>query len=468
MHKRALTAVDHLFLTLETQKQPMHVAGLCIFELPSHADDDFLYRLIDDMKIGKVAPTFPFNQALYQKLFWRTVKNFDVRHHFYHVALPSPAGMQELMTYVSREHSRIMDRQKPLWEFHLIEGLAPTAYGQPKRFAFFLKMHHAMVDGIAGMRLIQMSLSKSPAERLSLPIWSLTTRHRSQIDALLPIHKSASSIIKEQLGTLPPVTSELAKRFHKADSDKEMGFVGSFDAPPSMFNQRISAGRVVAARSFYKPDFVAIGQHFGVTTNDVILAVCAGVLRRYLLSQDALPTKPLIAFVPVSLRKDDSAVGNQLSFLLANLGTHKHHPVDRLYTIADSMQDGKERFSRMNQAGIINYSAMIYGWAGLNLAMGVYPKKQAFNLIISNVPGAQTPLYLNGARLSALYPASVLFDGQALNITLANYQDKIDIGITACDVALPNIDKLLDGIDDELASLQTLMVNRFGETRADL
>lgn len=450
MAMRALSVVDHLFLTLETQKQPMNVAGLCIFEMPEDAGDDFLGRLIDDMKEKGAVATSPFNQILHQRFFWKTDENFDVNHHFHHVNLPSPAGMNELLAYVSKEHARIMDRKQPLWELHLITGIAPESEGRPMRFAQYLKIHHSMVDGIAGMRLIQGSLSPLVDEGLSAPLWALNTRQRNK-NKVLPVHQSAIQIAKEQFSTLKPVYQELRQRFR----DKaKLEFTSTFDAPPSLLNQKIGTSRRVLTKSLYKPDFVAIAKHFNVTTNDVILAVCGGALRRYLISQNALPEQPLIAFVPISLRKDDSVAGNQLSFLLANLGTHQQDCIDRLYTVSQSMQDGKDRFGRMSQAQIVNYSLVTYGWAFVNLLTAIYPKKQAFNLIISSIPGANTPLYMNGARLSALYPASVLLDGQALNITLANYQDTIDVGVIACDMALPDIDKLLDFIDDELLALQ--------------
>jgi diacylglycerol O-acyltransferase len=170
---------------------------------------------------------------------------------------------------------------------------------------------------------------------------------------------------------------------------------------------------------------------------------------------DALPSKPLIAFVPMSLRTDSSISGNQLSFVLANLGTHLDDPLRRIELIHRSMNNGKRRFRRMNQAQVINYSIVSYAWEGVNLLTGLFPKKQAFNLIISNVPGSDKPLYWNGARLQSLYPASVVFNGQAMNITLASYLDKIEFGITACSKALPRVQDMLTLIEEELQLLET-------------
>lgn len=454
---RILTAVDHLFLILETQKQPMHVAGLCVFELPSSNDNDFIPRLIQQVKSGKTEPSFPFNQMLKKIGFWDKDNNFDINHHFYHTTLSkSNIGSDDaLMAYVSGVHSRMMKRHKPLWEFHLIEGLAPINANAPKRFAIYLKIHHAMVDGIAAMRLLQHSLSTLPDDEYTLPFWSLSAKYRHQIDALLPTHKTAWHIIKEQLGSIEPVAKEI---WYSLKHRHDTGFVSTFDAPKSILNQRISSTRLFATRSFDKRRFTSIAERLSATTNDVILAVCSGALRDYLISQDALPIKPLTAFVPISLRQDDSSIGNQLSFLLTNLGTHKADPMARLDIIKNSINHGKARFLRMTQAQVINYSALSYGWAGINLATRIYPAKQAFNLIISNVPGNHEPLYLNGAKLINIFPASVLFDGQALNITLANYDNKLDFGITACSTALPNIDNLPNLIEKHLAIYEQIHV----------
>lgn len=453
---RALTASDHLFLLLENQKQPMHIAAACLFEMPDKAPDDFLQKLVNEVRTGDALLLFPFNQVLFRQFFWKDEQNFRPDHHFRHIALPRPSDIPQLLEYISREHARLMDRQRPLWELHLIEGIAPADEQSPPRFAIYLKIHHAIADGVAAMRLLQNALSTSPNTRLSLPFWSLDTGQRHQIDTLVPKPKSIKTLLSHQIKSLPPVAYELGRRV--IDRQK-MGFTSVYQAPPSILNQKIRATRQVVAQSFDKARFEAIANYFHTTTNNIVLAVCAGALRRYLLEQNALPQAPLIAFVPVSLRQDNSKIGNQLSFLLANLGTDKAHPIDRLNNIVSSVADGKARFSRMNQTQIINYSAAIYGAAGLNLATGLEPTKQAFNLIISNVPGSDETLYLNGAKLTEIYPASVLFDGQAMNITLANRQHKIGFGITVCDVALPNIQGMIDFLTQALIELEDFLDN---------
>ncbi|MBO1531373.1 wax ester/triacylglycerol synthase family O-acyltransferase [Psychrobacter sp. F1192] len=451
---RLLTAVDQLFLILESRKQPMHVGGLFLFELPEDAqgsEHNFVYQLVKQMQNSEAPPSFPFNQVLENLIFWKEDKHFDVEHHFHHVALPKPARVRELLMYVSREHGRLLDRAMPLWECHVIEGVQPDTEDGPERFALYFKIHHSLVDGIAAMRLLQKTLSQSPTETVTLPVWSLVARHRNQIDAALPTKKSISGIIKEQLSTIKPVFTELLDNFKNYGDE---GYVGTFDAPMSILNKRISASRRIAAQSYDIKRFHDIADQLNVSRNDVVLAVCSGAIRRYLISMNALPTKPLIAFVPMSLRSDNSTAGNQLSFVLANLGTHLDDPIRRMKLIHRSMNNGKRRFRRMTQAQVINYSAIAYAWEGINVLTGLFPKKQAFNLIISNVPGSEKPLYWNGARLQALYPASVVFNGQAINITLASYLDKIEFGITACSKTVPHVQDMLILIEEELQLLE--------------
>lgn len=294
-----------------------------------------------------------------------------------------PTGrVRELLMYISKEHSRLLDRAMPLWECHVIEGILPESEGGPERFALYFKIHHSLVDGVAAMRLVEKSLSQSPTEPMTLPVWSLMARHRKSVDKLLPTGRTVGSIVKEQLSTIKPVFTELLDNFrHNGEED----YVGTFDAPMSILNQRISASRRIAAQSYDMQRFRNIADAFEVNVNDVVLAVCSGALRRYLLSMNALPTKPLIAFVPMSLRCDESASGNQISFLMANLGTHLDDPAKRLQLIYKSVNSGKRRFRRMSKAQVINYSAIAYAWEGINVLTGLFPRKQAFNLIISNV-----------------------------------------------------------------------------------
>ncbi|MFB6348907.1 wax ester/triacylglycerol synthase family O-acyltransferase [Moraxella sp. ZJ142] len=457
---RVLGLVDLLFLLLENAKQPMHVAGICVFELPDNHDDNFINELISQIDTDAL-PNFPFNQVLHRGVMWQAIRQFNIHHHCHYHRLKT-GTMSEALASISRLHESRLARSRPLWELHLFDNLMPESEHQPKRFVLYLKVHHAVLDGVAAMRLFQRSLSHLPDEWLSQPLWLRNIRRQKTSFAIEK--KSIASNLKSQLKSILPVYRELKNDYYLSKIQKSSaehataqgGFISSLQAPPSMLNQRIGTSRHLSVVALDKLRFVKLAQHFNVSTNDMVLAVCSFALREYLLSQNALPKEPLIAFIPASLRKNDTAIGNQISFIPTTLATDDANLSTRLDKIHRSVTAGKARIARMTQGEFIGYTAAHYWWAGLNLATRLYPKKQAFNLIISNVPGDDTPLYLNGARLSAIYPASVLFDGQALNISFTNYQDRIDFGIIACQMALPNIGILPTLIKQAVSEYETL------------
>lgn len=447
---RPLHPIDLIFLSLEKRQQPMHVGGLFLFQIPDNAPATFIQELVRDIRTSKSIPIPPFNNYL-NGLFWDEDQQFDLDHHFRHIALPKPGRIRELLTYISQEHSALIDRAKPLWTCHIIEGI------EGNRFAMYFKIHHAMVDGIAGMRLVEKSLSHDPHGKSIVPPWCVEGPRAKRLKApKVSRIKGVLSTLKGQLESTPRVIYELSQTVLKV-MGRNPDYVSSFQAPSSILNQRVSASRRFAAQSFEFERLRRISKALGVTINDIVLAICSGALREYLISQDALPKKPLIAMVPASVRSDDSDVSNRITMILANLGTHKEDPLERLKIVRRSVLNAKERFKRMNANQILNYSAFVYGAAGLNIASGLMPKRQAFNLVISNVPGPQEPLYWNGARLEALYPASIVLDGQALNITMTSYLDKLEVGLTACRNSLPKMQNLLTHLEDEIQRFERIV-----------
>lgn len=446
---RPLSPVDFIFLSLEKRQQPMHVAGLFLFNLPENAPADFVHHLVEDIRNSRSVPVAPFNQVL-NGLFWDEDQEFDLDQHFRHISLPRPGRIRELLVYVSQEHSALIDKAKPLWECHVIEGI------EGGRFAMYFKMHHAMIDGVAGMRLLEKSLSLSPTENSIVPLWAVKN-NRLRNKGNNPIKKTTKLITRlaESAQSIPKLGRELGNTFFR-ELGKNPDYVSTFQAPQSILNQPISASRRFAAQSYSLDRFRDIAKKLNVTINDVVLAVCSGAIRSYMIGQRALPKKPLIAMVPVSLRRDESHSGNQITMILANLGTHKGDPLERLNIIHRSVQHAKERFSRMKPSEILSYSGVVYSLAGLNLLTGAAPRHQAFNIVISNVPGPKEPLYWNGARLDAMYPVSVLMDGQALNITLTSYQNKLEVGITACRHTLPRVQVMLALLEEEIQTFEHL------------
>lgn len=447
---RPLHPIDFIFLSLEKRQQPMHVGGLFLFQIPENAPASFIQNLVADIRNSKSIPIPPFNNKL-NGLFWDEDEEFDLDHHFRHIALPQPGRILELLTYISQEHSSLIDRAKPLWTCHIIEGI------EGNRFAMYFKIHHAMVDGIAGMRLVEKSLSQDPNAKSIVPPWCVEGPRAKRLkEPNVSRFKKIMNGVMGQLESTPRVMYELSQTIMK-DMGRNPDYVSSFQAPSSILNQRVSSSRRFAAQSFEFDRLRHISKSLGVTINDIVLAICSGALREYLLSQDALPKKPLIAMVPASVRDDDSSMSNRITMILANLGTHKEDPLERLAIVRRSVQNAKEKFKRMNSNQILNYSAFVYSAAGLNIASGLLPKRQAFNLVISNVPGPREPLYWNGARLDALYPASIILDGQALNITMTSYLDKLEVGLTACRNALPKMQNLLTHLEEEIQRFEAIV-----------
>ncbi len=454
---RPLHPLDFIFLSLEKRQQPMHVGGLFLFKIPEDAPSTFIQDLVADIRNSKSIPIPPFNNRL-NGLFWDEDEEFDIDHHFRHIALPHPGRIRELLVYISQEHSSLIDRAKPLWTCHIIEGI------EDNRFAMFFKIHHAMVDGVAGMRLIEKSLSKSPDEKSIVPLWCIEGKRAKRLKQdKVSGFKGLINTVKQQLEIAPKVTQELYQTVFK--EMKNPDYVSSFQAPSSLLNQRVSSSRRFAAQSFEFDRLRKIAKTLDVTINDIILAVCSGALREYLLSHNALPKKPLIAMVPASVRDDSSDMSNRITMILANLGTHKDNPLDRLDIITRSVKNAKNRFRRMTSNQILNYSAFVYGAAGFNIISGIMPKRQAFNIVISNVPGPSEPLYWNGAKLDALYPASIVLDGQALNITMTSYLDKLEVGLTGCRNALPKMQNLLTHLEEEIQRFEHLIMTQSNQSK---
>jgi diacylglycerol O-acyltransferase len=253
---------------------------------------------------------------------------------------------------------------------------------------------------------------------------------------------------------VPNVAREVVKTVREATSEDDA--TASLRAPPCILNQAITGSRRFAAQSYSLARIREVGRLYQATVNDVVLAMCASALRRYLLDLDALPDKPLVAMIPLSLRRDDSDSGNQVAMILASLGTHIEDPLERLATIKRSVQHAKARYSNMTPAEILGYTSTVLGPAGLNFLTSAAPKVQAFNVIISNVPGPKNPLYWNGAEIEGMYPVSIVVDGQAINLTLNSYVDKLEFGIMACRRTVPSVQHMLEYLEAGLSELEAL------------
>lgn len=449
---KPLSPTDQLFLWLEKRQQPMHVGGLQLFSFPEGAPDDYVAQLAEELR-QKLEVTPPFNQRLSYKLgqpVWVEDEHLDLEHHFRFEALPTPGRIRELLAFVSAEHSHLMDRERPMWEVHLIEGL------KDRQFALYTKVHHSLVDGVSAMRMATRMLSDNPEDTGLPPIWDLPRRARPDRDgpgsSLWHGITHVLGMSGKQLGTIPTVAKELLKTINQARKDPAYDSI--FHAPRSVLNQKITGSRRFAAQSYCLTRIKAVCEAYGTTINDVVTAMCASALRTYLMNQDALPEKPLIAFVPVSLHRDDSTEGNQVGVILANLHTDETNAGQRLLKIHHGMQEAKDRYRHMSPEEIINYTALTLAPAAFHLLTGMAPKWQTFNVVISNVPGPSSPRYWNGAKLEGMYPVSIAMDRMALNMTLTSYNGQVEFGLIGCRRTLPSLQRMLDYLEDGLAELE--------------
>ena len=447
---------DSVFLLPESREQPMHVGGLQLFDLPEGAAKGYLRELYEaSVSVEHVAPVFRkrAHRSLLTLGQWTWVDDdaVDLEHHVRHSALPEPGRVRELFALTSRLHGTLLDRKRPLWESHLIEGL------EGRRFAVYTKLHHALMDGMSATRLLTSSLSTDPDARDVTPPWEASGSERPRRSPGL----SALSLpgLAVQAGVdavgLVPTLLKLA-----SDGLSSQATVLPLQAPRSMLNVAITGSRRFAAESWSLARIRAVARGADATVNDVVLAMCSGALRAYLLERDALPGAPLVAMTPVSLRTDDSPDStNAVGVILCNLATNVEHPGARLVAIRQSMLSGKAALAGLNQMQVSALSAVAMAPLLLNSVMALHRvSPPPFNLVISNVPGSPDPLYWNGARMIGNYPLSIPLDGQALNITLTSYDGQVHVGIVGCRRSVPHLQRLLGHLEDSLGGLEAAVL----------
>jgi diacylglycerol O-acyltransferase len=445
MTRTRLNPMDAAWIMTETRATPNHVGGLLIFALPDNAPRDYMRRLMHDFRSfgGFTAPwnrRLRFAFTLNPVPEWVDDQDIDLEYHVRHAALPWPGGERELGELVGRLQSTPMDLSRPPWECTLIEGL------EGKRFALFVKMHHSLIDGISGMRMLQQAMSTDPAKSLELPpFWSAPEGAQAKRHAptMANVMAAAAQALRGQLSSAPQLLAAFGKMLKRVGDSSE-GMVVPFDAPLSVLNGRVREKRRFATQQFPMARLRALADAAGCTLNDVVLALCGGSLRRFLLERDSLPDKSLTAGIPVSVRpKDDQGTGNAISFIVATLGTDIEDAAERLAAIRASVRHAKAHLQGLPRPAMMQYTVLLMAPTIVTLLSGIGGRtRPMFNITISNVPGPEKPLYFRGARLEAIYPASIVTHGQALNITCQSYAGTMDFGFTGCHSSVPSLQKL--------------------------
>ena len=450
------------FLLAENRQQPMHVGGLQLFEPPEDAGPDYVREMFAaSLAPDDISPLFlrrPHRSiATGGQWTWVEDDQFDCDYHVRHSALAAPGRIRELLDLCGRLHGTRLALERPLWETHIIEGL------EDGRLATYTKIHHALVDGVSSMRLLQSVLSKDPDERDMPPPWGRQQVEKAQaqgqhdqslFDLPASAFRSALAITAEAAG-MPAAFLRTLTRGVRNDTSAL-----SLYAPRTVINKPITGSRRFAAQSWEMERMRSVGAATSTTLNDVVLAMCSGAMRRYLLELGALPDSTLVAMVPVGLKAKEAGTasatgGNAVGCVMVKLGTDIEDPAERLRSIHRSMASGKEALGTMTPVQIMAMSAIGMAPAVLPAMLGLQGiTRPPFNLIISNVPGPKEPHYFNGARLAGMWPLSIPIHGMALNITCTSYNGEMGFGLTGCRRRVPHLQRLLVHLDDELADLE--------------
>lgn len=486
---RQLTGLDASFLYLETGSSFGHVSSMAIYSR-TEDDPDFSPFEACRAQIESRLPLLePFRRRLVEVPFgldhpwWIEDPDFDIDFHLRHIAIPPPGGPEQLGAQIARIIGRPMDRRRPLWEIYVLEGLASGD------FAVLVKLHHATIDGASGAQLASILLDPEPGTTVpgefESPQWP-TEPVPSEAEVLLrtagQLAKRPVKLVRLQVRALraladvtrnegfntmadivarpiPGPVGGVVRRVlqgpggrpaRSADEDEPPPLPAA-SAPPTPFNQSITPHRRFAFDSVPLDDIKRLKTALGCTVNDVVMAVCAGGLRRYLLDHDALPAEPLVAGIPVSIRtgSEDDPWTNRVSSIFSNLPTDLEEPLDRVKSVHAAMVAAKEQFDLLPADLIVEASNMIP--AGLATRAARLATRfrlgdrmsMPVNLIISNVPGPREPLYMGTARLRHYYPVSTVVEGQGLNITVQSYCDTLDFGFVSCRELVPDLWTLL-------------------------
>ena len=443
-----LGPLDAAWIFTEARATPNHVGGLLQFRLPDDAPRDFMRELMADFRSQRDFKP-PWNRRVKFPLsanpmpVWIEDDDIDLEYHVRHSALPWPGGERELGELVGRLQSSPIDLSRPPWECTIIEGL------EGNRFALFIKMHHSLIDGVSGMKLLQRAMSTDREKSLGMPpFWASGAERAARPEAppatFANVASAAVKALSVQAQTVPQLIAAFGK-IVKRIGDRGEGMVVPFvDSPRSMLNGRIREKRRFATQQFSLERMRALAKAADATLNDVVLAICSGALRRFLHERNELPERSLTAGIPVSVRaKDDERTGNAITFIIAKLGTDLADPVERLETIRTSVRHAKAHVQGLPKQVMEQYTMLLMAPTLITMLTGIGGRtRPMFNVTISNVPGPEKPLYFRGAELLATYPASIVQHGLALNITCQSYAGSMNFGFTGCHASVPSLQRM--------------------------
>ncbi|WP_299015565.1 wax ester/triacylglycerol synthase family O-acyltransferase [uncultured Photobacterium sp.] len=467
----SLSLLDFSFIVFETAKTPMHVTGLVILDPPEEQAATFAQDLYGHfLQQTETVPPFNWklNWSLTGKPRWDTKSQVNLEDHLRITMLPSPGSEKQLQQVVGRLHSQVLDRSRPMWELWVIGGL------ENNRVALVMKIHHSMADGVRAATLFTRSCANNIEDSFGKPFWQCDLRksasqRRAETHLTDMVTKTVMAASK-QISLIPSMFrlgSKLALKAVKlADCDLKVPFT----APKTPFNLSPKRSRAVSLGQFSITELKHISRITGASMNDVLFTVSDIALNRY-LNDRAIPLcKPLVAMMPINLRKknDVAAKGNKMSVGHVELGKPLLTPLERLEAIEHATQDLKREALNISPDAYVNYSMVVNGVSLIGGKFGLNNFiPPASNLLISNVPGAKEKLFYMGAKVQEQYPVSLLMPGQTLNITFFSNADTMYYSLVACNQSLPGFEVIADYMVEALEELKYEVMDAAASAVAD-
>ncbi|MCC3312283.1 wax ester/triacylglycerol synthase family O-acyltransferase [Nocardia africana] len=460
---RILHPFDAGWLWLESETNHMHASVLAVFRKPAHAGPDFVSRLVAEMRAHR-EPSTPYDLRLSRtgvgRLWpqWETVDSLDTEHHVQYLRMDRSPDGQSLFELVDHLQGLPLDRSRPLWIVYVVEGF------RDNHFAVLGKLHHAIADGMAGVQLLLRWFSTNPVARGVPPAWSSQNQGGTA--------HSPEATIGER-----PTRRNTRPSSHRYPPHAATGLLGTvrtalraarisgnrtteaWTSPRTSLNTVITPNRRVARRTFDLDEFRTLARVTGGTVNDVLLAVCSGALRRYLAESDALPATSLVTNIPVSIRGDGryGGTGNAITWARVALATDIADARRRLEVITDATRAVKDRLAMLRGSAKTGYTLLVTIPILIEHVLRLGGRtRPLFNVPISNVPGPDHRLYLDGAELVSLHAMTVLYHGQGLNIVCLSYARRLEVSFTACPTAVPDLERLATLCDESVAELRQL------------
>jgi len=457
-----MSPFDAAMVAVEPISQPQHVAGVLILSPPEDADPGY----VDELYHSAVTEPGPIDPRLRRYAHrgldtggiwvWHDDDDLDISKHFQRRTLSHDRGGDEFWRLVSEIYAERLDPYRPMWMMYLIDGL------DDGRFALVTKVHHAVMDGVAGFHFITDALSADPTRRSmpqlfgdqqAQPTAQKTSAHSKRLTNPFTVLRSlvnASTTGAELVEKV--VTGELSDVVARMTTDTTMPVVG---APYTRFNARAGDERAIAAGSWLKNRIHAIQEKAGVTGNDVIVATIGGVLRAWLLGHGELPDRSLTSLCPITVRsRDDRGQGNMFGAWLCPLGTDLEDPAKRLDLVHRSMSEGKQRVADRGSAASLLLLVPTQVTTVLSPRLPIPKIRTGYNVPITKVPGPPTDMYWNGAHVDEIYPVAMIYDGLALTVTVCSYADRISLTYLAGQDVVPDIAELIRLTEASLAELE--------------